>query len=735
MSSTGSSRGLSGTTPGLGSGGVSVGSGTASAPGLVGGGSAISASSPAVLWIPPIAGTGLNGAGGSPFQHLRVGQQISAQVLVTDAAAGRALLLMDGQRVAAEVPDGLHEGQVVNLSVSTVSAERLVLRLVEGGGSPARSPTPPLDPSAVLRALDLPDTPATRAVVSALVERGQPLTRETIVALRAIVARDSGQELTNARGAVDAMLRGIPVTARSASLARGAGASGAVAAPMGDLFRELIIAIDSAPPGALDNSLDGATEGSRGGSRGSSGSATPGTLPGQAATGTLGGVPGETTRGALMRLLSSMVVQSPTGSELQRVVSVLQGAPEARLARLIAMAVDSSVASVALASGAGANGSGPAAVSESVPSATLPTGMPAVPATGNPITGQIPAGALTTIASTVVGSGGVQVGSGGTAEDPAETVGAGTRTASTVGQATPPPLASGNSATVAPAMPVPGAVPPMPIAMMGAIPIGFGTWATAGADARTVLGALLTMLGGSGASSLPTAPGPTSQSMANPQPNPQTLPGPPGAAPDRGGGTPAAMLARVLHDRLEYQQLGNSATLLRGGWEARSPSGQSPAGTTPGTPGATTAGVRPEGTAAAFPTNIPIPAPGDALNFSIPLAFAGQLTTLELAVWRDGGRRQDGQEESSSGLHARMRLDMESLGRVGADIRIIGTSLRCRLTADREDTYALLQQNGDGLLDRLRGAGFSVEGLDYRPLMVAPSDAGRAVVRRVDMGL
>ena len=731
MSSTGSSRGLSATTPGLGSGGVSVGSGTASAPGLVGGVSAISASSPAVLWIPPIAGTGLNGAGASPFQNLRVGQQISAQVLVTDAAAGRALLLMDGQRVAAEVPDGLHEGQVVNLSVSTVSAERLVLRLVEGGGSPARTPTAPLDPSAVLRALDLPDTPATRAVVTALVERGQPLTRETIVALRAVVARDSGQELTNARGAVDAMLRGIPVTARSASLARGAGASGAVAAPMGDLFRELIIAIDSAPPGALDNSLDGATDGSRGGSRGSSGSATPGTLPGQVATGTLGGVPGETTRGALMRLLASMVVQSPTGSELQRVVSVLQGAPEARLARLIAMAVDSTGASEAVATGAGANGSSAAIATGSVAPATLPTGLP----TGNSPAGSLPAPSLSTGATSVVGSGGVQVGSGGTAEGATGSIGGGTRTASTVGQATQPPLPIGISATGVPAIPVPGAVPALPIAMMGAIPIGVGTWATAGADARTVLGALLTMLGGSGASSLPTAPGPTSSAMASPPPNPQTLAGQTAGTPDRGGGTPAAMLARVLHDRLEYQQLGNSATLSRGGWDAQPSTGQSPAGTTAGTPASTTAGVRPDGTPAAFPTNIPIPAPGDALNFSIPLAFAGQLTTLELAVWRDGGRRQDGQEESSTGLHARMRLDMESLGRVGADIRIIGTSLRCRLTADREDTYALLQQNGDGLLDRLRGAGFSVEGLDYRPLMVAPSDVGRAVVRRVDMGL
>ncbi|NCA15129.1 MAG: hypothetical protein EBS89_13600, partial [Proteobacteria bacterium] len=204
----------------------------------------------AVLWVPPVAGAGLNGAPESPLQAFRVGQQVSAQVLVTDAAAGRALLLMDGQRVAAEVPDGLHEGQVVNLAVSSVSTERLVLRLNEGGGMPTRMPTAPLDASAVLRALDLPDTAATRAVVTALVERGQPLTRDTIVALRAVVAREAGQEIQNARGAVDALLKGIPVNLRSAALARST-ASGATAAPMGSLLQELMVAIENSPPGAL----------------------------------------------------------------------------------------------------------------------------------------------------------------------------------------------------------------------------------------------------------------------------------------------------------------------------------------------------------------------------------------------------------------------------------------------------------------------------------------------------
>ena len=240
---TGSGTGTAGPSGGLGGA-------TASTPGLIGGVTPVAGVSRAVLWVPPVAGAGLNGATESPLQAFRVGQQVSAQVLVTDAAAGRALLLLDGQRVAAEVPDGLHEGQVVNLAVSSVSTERLVLRLNEGGGVATRMPTAPLDASAVLRALDLPDTAATRAVVTALVERGQPLTRDTIVALRAVVARETGQEIQNARGAVDALLKGIPVTLRSAALARSM-ASGVTAAPMGSLLQELMVAIETAPPGTL----------------------------------------------------------------------------------------------------------------------------------------------------------------------------------------------------------------------------------------------------------------------------------------------------------------------------------------------------------------------------------------------------------------------------------------------------------------------------------------------------
>ena len=123
--------GQAGGGAGAGTAGPSGGLGgaTASTPGLIGGVTPVAGVSRAVLWVPPVAGAGLNGAPESPLQAFRVGQQVSAQVLVTDAAAGRALLLMDGQRVAAEVPDGLHEGQVVNLAVSSVSTERLVLQI------------------------------------------------------------------------------------------------------------------------------------------------------------------------------------------------------------------------------------------------------------------------------------------------------------------------------------------------------------------------------------------------------------------------------------------------------------------------------------------------------------------------------------------------------------------------------------------------------------------------------
>jgi hypothetical protein len=669
----------------------------------------------------------LNGAPESPLQAFRVGQQVSAQVLVTDAAAGRALLLMDGQRVAAEVPDGLHEGQVVNLAVSSVSTERLVLRLNEGGGMPTRMPTAPLDASAVLRALDLPDTAATRAVVTALVERGQPLTRDTIVALRAVVAREAGQEIQNARGAVDALLKGIPVNLRSAALARST-ASGVTAAPMGSLLQELMVAIESSPPGALRTPADGAVI-----------VATPvseqAPAPLATATEAPASVPPATTppavtattdaRGALARLLEGMVAQNPTAAELQRVITVLQGAPEARIAQAVldamaqatsATASDAGSADVpvlATASGVGAGASGGLIVAGTAPSPGAVAGM-AVPGTAVPSVdlpgagGAVPS--LPNVPSPVTGAS-VAARATGEAIDP--------DAPTPLGSSGPAAVIVAGAVSVALAAPTAGGVP--------------SVWVTAGPDARSFLGALLALFGGTTRPG--AAPGAPTTASTLPRPGePATAGTPANPVPDRAA-MPAAILARVIHDRLEYQQLGNAAVLARGGWENASTS------TTSGTPnpGAPMTGARPEVTASTFPANVPLPPPGDALNFSVPLAFAGQMATLELTVWRDGGRRQEAHEESTPGLHARMRLELSQLGRVGADIRIAGQNLRCRLTADRDETNALLQANGEALLDRLRAVGFTVEGLDYRPFagtasVVGPGGAP-SVVRRVDMGL
>ena len=709
-----------------------LGGATASTPGLIGGVTPVAGVSRAVLWVPPVAGAGLNGAPESPLQAFRVGQQVSAQVLVTDAAAGRALLLMDGQRVAAEVPDGLHEGQVVNLAVSSVSTERLVLRLNEGGGMPTRMPTAPLDASAVLRALDLPDTAATRAVVTALVERGQPLTRDTIVALRAVVAREAGQEIQNARGAVDALLKGIPVNLRSAALARST-ASGATAAPMGSLLQELMVAIENSPPGALRTPVDGALIVAAPDLEQSpvplatAIEAPAGALP----AATPPAVPATTdARGALARLLEGMVAQNPTAAELQRVITVLQGAPEARIAQAIldamAQATSAAVSDAgsaevlvpAAASGVGAStlaspaGGGPI-VAGAAPSPVAAAGM-VVPGTAVPGVDLPAAGGtfpnLPNAPSPVNGASTAARAIDGAIDPDAPTL---------RGPSVPAAAIVAGAVSVAVAAPTAGAVP--------------SAWVTAGPDARSFLGALLALFGGT---TRPGAvPGAPITASTLPRPGEPTTPGTPAnPVPDRAA-TPAAILARVIHDRLEYQQLGNAAVLARGGWENAS---TSTASATPN-PGAPTTGARPEATASAFPANVPLPPPGDALNFSVPLAFAGQMATLELTVWRDGGRRQEAHEESTPGLHARMRLELSQLGRVGADIRIAGQNLRCRLTADRDETNALLQANGEALLDRLRGVGFMVEGLDYRPFAGTASGAGSgeapSVVRRVDMGL
>jgi hypothetical protein len=645
---------------------------------------------------------------------------------------------MDGQRVAAEVPDGLHEGQLVNLAVSSVSAERLVLRINEGSGVPTRMPTPPLDASAVLRALDLPDTAATRAVVTALVERGQPLTRDTIVALRAVVARETGQEIQNARGAVDALLKGIPVTLRSAALARST-AVGVTAAPMGTLLRELMMAIETAPAGALRTPADGSLVVAPTVPEATSGALAVATDdPSAVAVASAGALPagvtvaaGATTdaRNVLARLLENLVAQNPTAAELQRVITVLQGAPEARIAQAILDTMaQAATSAVAVDVGAAESASSVAAgTGTNVPAITLPGG--AVTTGGVPIVANLATGTVT-----VPGAPGVValatdalVPNVPNVNDRSVATGMAARA---LGGATDPntPSTAGAPAASVTA----GAVS---VALAASLANGgHSAWVTAGPDARSFLGALLALFGGTSRSEVGMAPtSATRRLQAGDPPAPGT---PPNQVPDRSA-TSAAILARVIHDRLEYQQLGNAAALARGGWENGGSWGTSTTGTL--VPATTTTGTRPEASTQAFLANVSVPPPADALNFSVPLAFAGQMATLELTVWRDGGRRHDSQEESTPGLHARVRLDLAQLGRVGADIRIAGQNLRCRLTADRAETNVLLQENGEALLGRLRAAGFTVEGLDHRPFTGATASAGPtespSVVRRVDMGL
>jgi hypothetical protein len=430
-----------------------------------------------------------------------------------------------------------------------------------------------------------------------------------------------------------------------------------------------------------------------------------------------------------------MVAQNPTATELQRVISVLQGAPEARIAQAI---LDAMVP----AGSADVSGQVPGASSSPGPTVGAGTNVPATALPGGAVTASGGASVAGMATAPTVASGATVLGNVVPGEDgfvpnlpPSGAPGeASIRAPRSSGNAIDPsasPISrTGTGATAAVGA---GAVSvALASSMTGT---GQSAWITAGPDARSFLGALLALFGGT---SRPTLTSPTSTpSTTLPQPSAQAAAGSSAnQSPDRPP-SPTAILARVIHDRLEYQQLGNAATLARGGWESGGTTTASTAGVP--TPNTTNPGARPEVTASTFPANVPLPPPGDALNFSVPLAFAGQMATLELTVWRDGGRRQDAHEESTPGLHARMRLDLSQLGRVGADIRIAGQNLRCRLTAERDETNAVLQANGEALLDRLRDAGFTIEGLDYRPfapMASGPSAVGTpSVVRRVDMDL
>lgn len=287
---------------------------------------------------------------------LRVGQRLLAEVLAVQAETGRTLLSLAGRRLEAQIPPGIRQGEIVRVVVAQVLPDRVVFRIDTspaevslssphgaGGATSAGSARPQLLPSAALASpasapqpthfsrtalplleasrllaeLELPDTPTARAIVHALVERRQPLSRESIQQLRALVSAVPTTSAApgsapaaidvelDARAAVRLHEAGLPLTPRAMQLMR-TSLSPTTAVPLGALLSELVTTLR-------------ATLG------------TPArTRPQTPAVPSAGGAPTRSEGDPAARALQ-LAATSPAPAELARVISLYASTPEAEL--------------------------------------------------------------------------------------------------------------------------------------------------------------------------------------------------------------------------------------------------------------------------------------------------------------------------------------------------------------------------------------------------------------------
>jgi hypothetical protein len=172
-------------------------------------------------------------------------------------------------------------------------------------------------------------------------------------------------------------------------------------------------------------------------------------------------------------------------------------------------------------------------------------------------------------------------------------------------------------------------------------------------------------------------------------------------------------LIATLHDRIELEQLRAAGASLpdaavdtqesRTLFQLASPNAPAPA--------AATALVSPELLAPiALPASVALPTTPIAL--SIPLAIAGQFATLQLVVQRepDGGGRPA--NDAPPAVRASFTLHLRRLGEVGADLRLQGPQVRCRLRSASPEVAARLSDGLAGLRERLEQAGLDVRQLE-----------------------
>jgi len=199
-------------------------------------------------------------------------------------------------------------------------------------------------------------------------------------------------------------------------------------------------------------------------------------------------------------------------------------------------------------------------------------------------------------------------------------------------------------------------------------------------------------------------------------------------------------LISAIHDRIELQQLRTAAHAAAGQPRRLGPPGTAalalfepsldPTAAQPGT-GRDLTALAPRPVAA---PGLPAPPPDASfapLFLSIPLAFGGQLSTLDLLVQREPDNRRASGAEAVPVISASLSLDLRHLGQVGADIRLQGAQLRCRLRASRPETAERVSRGTEQLRQRLESAGLDVRALDCTFAPPEPGAGQPAVLRHV----
>jgi hypothetical protein len=250
----------------------------------------------------------MQGAKEAGTLELKVGSVVRA-TLVDFLGDGEAMIAIGGNKVRAKLDVNLQLGERVNLLV-TGQQQRgaLELKVVASAPGENASAQPSPDPAAVLKALQVPDNEAGRALVREFLARGVPLKADTLQAATQALGQNAAGSSTQGKAAQPAQIQtlgkmaelGIPIYAGTFQAVH--------ALETGPKLHELLTKIASTLAEALPESAEGTRPAVTAQADASSSSAPPASNAG-------GATPQGTASRAAMTTLSASASAVANGAE------------------------------------------------------------------------------------------------------------------------------------------------------------------------------------------------------------------------------------------------------------------------------------------------------------------------------------------------------------------------------------------------------------------------------------